>query len=209
MRIRPEFLYPASESMRFKWPERMRYCGLEAYTQEGRYCGLVYLDTLSYLPVEHVSLYARLGLVMAVILQLDRERINTLIEVAYYKAGNQPPCRAIIDEPIYRSREFIADTKSQFTVERVGDAKTESAIRREMRMMLAPGSHTKQDWRRVMQRDGWKCLRCGSSKHLTKDHVVPIARGGANDASNLQTLCRSCNSWKGAKHIDFRMPAAF
>lgn len=28
------------------------------------------------------------------------------------------------------------------------------------------------------------------------DHIVPLAQGGTNDTSNLQTLCRSCHSKK-------------
>jgi 5-methylcytosine-specific restriction endonuclease McrA len=30
------------------------------------------------------------------------------------------------------------------------------------------------------------------------DHIVPLARGGTNDAMNLQTLCGRCHSTKTA-----------
>lgn len=33
---------------------------------------------------------------------------------------------------------------------------------------------------------------------ITLDHVVPRSRGGSNEASNLFTACRSCNSARGA-----------
>src|SRR5438552_3960763 len=36
---------------------------------------------------------------------------------------------------------------------------------------------------------------------LTIDHVHPLSLGGTNEDGNLQTLCRSCNSRKGA-HLD-------
>lgn len=40
------------------------------------------------------------------------------------------------------------------------------------------------------------CAHCGSWDDPTKDHIVPVSRGGRNDAANLQVLCRPCNSRK-------------
>lgn len=51
----------------------------------------------------------------------------------------------------------------------------------------------------VFKRDGYRCRECGASKDETSleiDHIVPVARGGTNDISNLQTLCRECNRMK-------------
>jgi 5-methylcytosine-specific restriction endonuclease McrA len=36
---------------------------------------------------------------------------------------------------------------------------------------------------------------------LEIDHIVPVSKGGTNDASNLQLLCQSCNRGKGNKYI--------
>jgi hypothetical protein len=49
----------------------------------------------------------------------------------------------------------------------------------------------------VFRRDGYACVWCGSVSDLTVDHIHPVALGGTNELSNLQTLCRTCNSRKG------------
>ncbi len=51
----------------------------------------------------------------------------------------------------------------------------------------------------VFERDGYKCVECGDFDNLSIDHITPIREGGDSDTSNLQTLCMSCNSSKGAK----------
>ena len=51
----------------------------------------------------------------------------------------------------------------------------------------------------VWERDNFTCKHCGSRKFLTVDHVLAEKKGGTLDMSNLQTLCRSCNSRKGTR----------
>jgi 5-methylcytosine-specific restriction protein A len=57
----------------------------------------------------------------------------------------------------------------------------------------------------LFNRDRWRCLSCASSKHLQVDHIVPVGKGGENRLSNLQTLCRSCNSRKSDTYKDYRI----
>ena len=52
----------------------------------------------------------------------------------------------------------------------------------------------------VMERDAYRCVTCGSHVDLTVDHIKPVALGGTDDSDNLQTMCRSCNSKKGARY---------
>lgn len=59
----------------------------------------------------------------------------------------------------------------------------------------------------VYARDGNRCLRCGHIEDLQIDHIYPWADGGPTKLSNLQTLCRRCNNWKGDRRdrrLDFR-----
>lgn len=51
----------------------------------------------------------------------------------------------------------------------------------------------------IYERDGYRCVQCGAVEDLTIDHIYPKSLGGAHTADNLQTLCRSCNSRKGAR----------
>lgn len=48
----------------------------------------------------------------------------------------------------------------------------------------------------VFERDGGKCVECGSSFDLQYDHILPVALGGATTIENLQLLCADCNRFK-------------
>lgn len=57
----------------------------------------------------------------------------------------------------------------------------------------------------VYTRDNYTCQYCGhkfAAKDLTYDHVVPRARGGRTEWSNIVTCCRDCNTKKGNKTCD-------
>ena len=51
--------------------------------------------------------------------------------------------------------------------------------------------------RAVFARDSWTCQYCGTTSHLTVDHVIPRSRGGASDWENIVTSCAPCNRRKG------------
>jgi hypothetical protein len=84
--------------------------------------------------------------------------------------------------------------------------KTDRRIKRAVAMMeqtsafTAPSRETIPDDVKVFvwNRDGGRCVRCGSKERLEFDHVIPVALGGASTARNLQLLCETCNRSKGA-----------
>lgn len=71
---------------------------------------------------------------------------------------------------------------------------------------LAPLHPMRVAWNRIkakvspiiFARDGYRCRFCGARFPLEVDHEIAIVRGGTNDESNLQTLCRPCNRRKWA-----------
>jgi hypothetical protein len=60
----------------------------------------------------------------------------------------------------------------------------------------------------LFRRDRYVCAYCGErfdKRHLTRDHVVPRSKGGANTWQNCVTACHECNQDKASLDVtDFR-----
>lgn len=76
--------------------------------------------------------------------------------------------------------------------------------RRRAKLLGAEGSHTIEEWLAVCSLARWRCLCCKKAGPLTRDHITPLSKGGSDYIFNIQPLCRSCNSKKGVKTIDYR-----
>lgn len=50
----------------------------------------------------------------------------------------------------------------------------------------------------VFERDGHRCVDCGSTESLEGGHIVPHVAGGLFVLENLKTQCRRCNRGQGA-----------
>jgi 5-methylcytosine-specific restriction endonuclease McrA len=74
-----------------------------------------------------------------------------------------------------------------------------------LRLAREKATHTKEQWRALLQFCGYRCVRCGlEGYHLDKDHIVPLYLGGSDGIDNLQPLCAWCNASKSGETIDHR-----
>lgn len=79
-----------------------------------------------------------------------------------------------------------------------------NSAKRIERVKRNGGSYNENDWQDLCGYYGNACLACGATKTLAADHIVPVVKGGSSDISNIQPLCKSCNSKKGTQIIDYR-----
>jgi 5-methylcytosine-specific restriction endonuclease McrA len=71
--------------------------------------------------------------------------------------------------------------------------------RRRLNKSAAPGWHSRAQWLDLLERYKHRCANCKKRIKLTRDHIIPISRGGSDDITNIQPLCQPCNSRKQAK----------
>lgn len=61
---------------------------------------------------------------------------------------------------------------------------------------------TSSQWEDVKKNQNYTCLHCGRKEpeiKLTMDHIIPVSLNGHNTVSNIQGLCKQCNSRKNNK----------
>lgn len=100
-------------------------------------------------------------------------------------------------------RKRTAQTSAAW--QRANKAKVVAGAQRyRARKARAGGSFTGDEWTALCNRYDNRCLACGQQKPLAADHIIPVSKGGSSFISNIQPLCRECNSSKGTKTIDYR-----
>lgn len=50
----------------------------------------------------------------------------------------------------------------------------------------------------VWERDGGRCVLCGTDQLLEYDHIIPYSKGGSDSVSNIRLVCGRENRAKGA-----------
>lgn len=114
--------------------------------------------------------------------------------------------------PVRRALRLVIDGKAEL-VEADGHGVVRSeklAVPRPAVIRLVRFIHVPRRFRRqvtntfLFARDDYTCQFCGRNasvlRHrecLTRDHLVPLSRGGNNDWTNVITACSTCNTRKG------------
>ena len=114
--------------------------------------------------------------------------------------------------PVRRALRLVIDGKAEI-VEADGDRLVRSArlhlphpaVIRLVRFVHVPRKFRRQVTNTFLfARDHYTCQFCGRAEQelgfrecLTRDHLVPLSRGGTNDWTNVVTACSSCNTRKG------------
>ena len=76
-------------------------------------------------------------------------------------------------------------------------------FKRKTKMKDIINTLTAEEWLDILKEHKYKCIYCDKEFDLfelpTKDHIIPISKGGNNIKRNIVPACRSCNSKKHNK----------
>ena len=78
--------------------------------------------------------------------------------------------------------------------------------RRRIRKLSLGGLHTVGEWENLKAQYNWTCPACKKMEpevNLTRDHIVPLVKGGSDNIENIQPLCRKCNASKYTEIIKY------
>lgn len=65
------------------------------------------------------------------------------------------------------------------------------------------GKYTLDEWENKLKEYNYSCAYCGKTNiKLTKDHVIPVSKGGENTIDNIVPACWECNYNKRALALE-------
>ncbi len=120
-------------------------------------------------------------------------RVNVKRAIALLVTGKAEPLEFSSDAWLVRSPNLVIAVPAYIRL----------AIASRERLWKIPPVNRRE----VLRRDNHACQYCGSNKHLTLDHVIPLSRGGQHSWDNVVAACVKCNQRKSNRTPDdARMP---
>src|ERR1017187_9238844 len=144
----------------------------------------------------------------------ERSRQRRLENPVAHRAASRKSRVRHRDERIAKSRiRYAADPQKALDAVRRSLAKNLNAAaiasayvsRRRARKAGNGGSHTGSEWITLCWFESWQCVYCArvlDAKTATRDHKIPITRGGSDDISNITVSCKPCNSRKSTLTVE-------
>lgn len=117
-----------------------------------------------------------------------------------WRADNGDLCRK------YARRWYVKDPAKRIAKTQDWQNANREKVRTNVRNRTAlrksaEGSHTAEEILAILERQNWICVYCPASirerRHM--DHIVPLSKGGSNNADNIQGSCPTCNMRKSDK----------
>lgn len=115
-----------------------------------------------------------------------------------------PPSKEVLQNLIQR-KEKHWNWKGGISLTKEYRAKYSLLSHRKRRniKLKVKGLHTEEEWENLKKEYKNLCANCHQKRPLSRDHIVPINKGGHDSIDNIQPLCISCNSKKHTKIIKY------
>lgn len=117
---------------------------------------------------------------------------------ARYRERNPEKCRELTQAWKDANPQRRAETKAAWQKE---NAVRHRAHQHNRRALTSGGKLSPTLALALSEKQGGRCACCGSplGNDYHMDHIIPLARGGANVDENIQLLTARCNLRKGAR----------
>ena len=127
--------------------------------------------------------------------KLEQSRPHRIAHIASYRASEKG--REV--SRLHERKQSTKEKRAAYLAANPDRAEAYNANRNARRRSktLGVGSVGHEEWMAIKRQHGFRCHYCGCSPHrLTRDHYIPLNKGGLHAASNIVPACLSCNSAK-------------
>lgn len=131
------------------------------------------------------------------------ERVKAIVKASYHRNKEKHVERGA--KSYLKNRNARLVYAKQYRKDKPEKVRFLNAKRRARKLQIS-GSYTREQWETLLSFFAGVCPMCGFRvSMLSIDHIIPITKPNSSQwITNIQPLCKPCNSRKSAKIIDFR-----